>query len=48
LIDAFKRRDPFALEDARDAAFAEGDGCRTPIERSLKDLELNADFETRK
>ncbi|MCU0830837.1 MAG: GSU2403 family nucleotidyltransferase fold protein [Rhizobiaceae bacterium] len=45
LIDALKRRDPFALEDARDAAFAEGESWETPIRRSLSELKLTADFE---
>lgn len=46
LIEILKRRDPFALEDARDAAFAEGrEGWQVPVERSLKELKLGADFE---
>jgi hypothetical protein len=45
LIDALKRRDPFALEDARDSALEEGEGWRVPIERSLKELGLDAEFE---
>ena len=46
IIDILKTRDPYALEDARDAAFAEGkEGWEVPIMRSLKELKLNAEFE---
>jgi hypothetical protein len=46
LIDILKQRDRYALEDARDSAFAEGvEGWRVPIERSLAELKLNAEFE---
>jgi hypothetical protein len=46
LIGILKRRDPFALEDARDSAFAEGkEGWQVPVERSLMELKMNADFE---
>jgi hypothetical protein len=46
LIDVLRLRDPYALSDARDAAFAEGfEGWQVPIERSLSELKLDAEFE---
>ena len=46
IIDILKTRDPYALEDARDAAFADGkEGWEVPIRRSLKELKLNSEFE---
>jgi hypothetical protein len=46
LIDVLIRRDPYALSDARDAAFAEGfEGWQVPIERSLSELGLDVEFE---
>ncbi|MFZ2099278.1 MAG: GSU2403 family nucleotidyltransferase fold protein, partial [Oricola sp.] len=46
LIAVLHRTDPYALEDARDAAFAEGkDGWETPIRRSLSEIGLRETFE---
>jgi hypothetical protein len=46
LIDVLRVRDPYALSDARDAAFAEGfEGWQVPIERSLSELKLDVEFE---
>jgi hypothetical protein len=46
LIDVLRVRDPYALFDARDAAFAEGfEGWQVPIERSLSELKLDVEFE---
>ncbi len=46
LIEALQARDPYALSDARDAAFAEGrEEWQVPVKRSLKELKLNAAFE---
>lgn len=44
LIDILKQRDPYALEDAREAAFAEGEeGWEVPIRRSEKELGIDFD-----
>jgi hypothetical protein len=44
LIDILQRRDPYALEDARKAAFAEGyEGWEVPIRRSETELGLKLD-----
>jgi hypothetical protein len=44
LIDILKRRDPYALIDAREAAFAEGlEGWEIPIKRSEKELGITYD-----
>jgi len=46
LITVLKQSDPYALEDARDAAFAEGkDGWETPLRRSLAEIGLTDAFE---
>lgn len=46
LITILRETDPYALEDARDAAFAEGkDGWETPIRRSLGEIEIGEDFQ---
>lgn len=45
LITVLRESDPYVLEDARDAAFAEGkDGWETPVCRSLKEIRLEEDF----
>jgi hypothetical protein len=45
LITVLRESDPYVLEDARDAAFAEGkDGWETPVCRSLKEIGLEEDF----
>lgn len=46
LITALREADPYALEDARDAAFTEGkDGWERPISRSLAEIGLTQDLE---
>lgn len=46
LIAVLRRTDPYALEDARDAAFAKGkSGWQDPIRRSLRELHLTEMFE---
>ena len=45
LVTVLRQSDPYALEDARDAAFAEGrEGWETPVRRSLKEISLGEDF----